>query len=184
MLCRLRRPDHRGLIDPDTGENRQAQLFVAALGSSSYFHAEAQWSQELPHWIDGHVRAFAFFGGVTERWILARLREQKFVGLAALNEAIGGCCSTRSTSAPCATWARAVASCSKPSTAGAGFSAPLGSGGFERAGELAVGLPALFRDLPPVDQGAQRASRFAAVLAVAKPAERPRGCLETGKVSG
>jgi len=53
------------LIDPETGETRQAQLFVAALGASSYFYVEGQWSQELPHWIGGHVRAFKYFGGVT-----------------------------------------------------------------------------------------------------------------------
>ncbi len=136
-----------GIIDPDSGEIRQAQIFVAALGASSYFYAEAQWSQELPNWIQGHVRAFAFFGGVpellvpdnlasaitracryepdvnpsyhdlarhygtavvparvrkprdkakaevsvqvAERWILARLRDRRLVGLAEANQAIG-----------------------------------------------------------------------------------------------
>jgi len=54
-----------GVIDPETSETRQTQLFVATLGASSYFYVEAQWSQELPHWIGGHVRAFEYFGGVT-----------------------------------------------------------------------------------------------------------------------
>ncbi len=134
------------VIDPETGEIHDAQLFIATLGASSYVYAEAQWSQELPHWIEGHGRAFGYFGGVTElvvpdnlrsgvkracryepelnptyqdfarhygmavvparvrkprdkakvevavqvaeRWILARLRDQHFVGLAALNQAI------------------------------------------------------------------------------------------------
>jgi transposase len=52
------------LIDPQTGEVRAAQIFVAVLGASNYTYAEAQWSQELPHWIAGHVRLFAFLGGV------------------------------------------------------------------------------------------------------------------------
>ena len=54
------------VVDPDTGEIRQAQIFVATLGASNYTYAEAQWSQNLPNWIGGHVRAFAFLGGVPE----------------------------------------------------------------------------------------------------------------------
>ena len=53
-------------VDPETGEIRAAQIFVATLGASSYTYAEAQWSQSLPNWIGGHVRALAFFGGVPE----------------------------------------------------------------------------------------------------------------------
>jgi len=127
---------------------RYAQIFVGVLGASSYTYAEAQPSQEMVHWIGGHVRALAFFGGVpeiivpdnlkqgvkhpnlyepdlnptylelaqhygvaviparvkrprdkakvevgvqvVERWILARLRNQTFFSLAALNRAIAG----------------------------------------------------------------------------------------------
>jgi len=134
------------VVNPATGEIRQAQIFVAVLGASSYTYAEAQWSQDLPNWIGGHVRAFSFFGGVpeilipdnlktgvknpcryepdinptyhdlaqhygtaviparvrkpkdkakvevgvqvVERWILARLRNRRFFGLADLNRAI------------------------------------------------------------------------------------------------
>jgi len=54
------------IIDPETGEVRQAQIFVATMGASSYTYAEAQPSQEMPHWIGGHARAQAFFGGVTQ----------------------------------------------------------------------------------------------------------------------
>ena len=54
------------ITDPETGEVRQAQIFVATQGASSYTYAEAQPSQEMPHWIGGHVRAHAFFDGVTE----------------------------------------------------------------------------------------------------------------------
>ena len=43
---------------------RQAQVFVAAMGASSYTYAEATWTQTLPDWIGAHTRALAFFGGV------------------------------------------------------------------------------------------------------------------------
>ncbi len=56
------------VLDPDTGEIREAQLFVGVLGASSYLYAEAHWTQELPNWIAAHVRMAAFFGGVTEIW--------------------------------------------------------------------------------------------------------------------
>lgn len=52
------------ITDPETGEIGQAQVFVAALPASSYTYAEIQPSQELGYWLGGHVRAFAFFGGV------------------------------------------------------------------------------------------------------------------------
>jgi transposase len=44
----------------------EAALFVAVLGASSYTFAEATRSQELVCWIDSHVRALEFFGGVPE----------------------------------------------------------------------------------------------------------------------
>jgi transposase len=62
------------ITDPDTGEIWQAQLFVAVLGASNYTYAEALPSQELPHWIAGHVHAFAFFGGCTRIVVPDNLR--------------------------------------------------------------------------------------------------------------
>jgi transposase len=52
--------------DATTGESREAQVFVAVLGASSYTYAEATWSQGLADWIGSHVRTFAFVGGVSE----------------------------------------------------------------------------------------------------------------------
>ena len=127
---------------------RQAAIFVAVLGASSFTFACATWSQGLPDWIGAHVRAFGYFGGVArqlvsdnlkagvtracfhepavnrtygemaahygtaivparpykprdkakvevgvqvvQRWILARLRHQRFFSLAELNAAIAG----------------------------------------------------------------------------------------------
>jgi transposase len=52
------------ITNPETGEIARAQVFVAVLPASSYTYVEIQPSQELPHWLGGHVRAFAFFGGL------------------------------------------------------------------------------------------------------------------------
>src|SRR5487761_2688890 len=54
------------IIDGMSGEIRQAQIFVAVLGASSYTYAEATWTQALPDWIGSHVRTFEFMGGVPE----------------------------------------------------------------------------------------------------------------------
>ena len=138
--------DTVAITNPETGEVHQAQIFVATWGASSYTYAEAQPSQEMMHWIGGHVRALTFFNGVpeiivpdnlrqgvkhpnlyepdlnptylemaqhygvaviparvkrprdkskvevgvqvVERWILARLRNQTFFSLAAVNRAM------------------------------------------------------------------------------------------------
>jgi transposase len=60
--------DYAGLtvtiVNPETGETRQAPVFVATFPASNYVYAEVQPSQELCHWINGHVRAFEFFGGL------------------------------------------------------------------------------------------------------------------------
>jgi transposase len=134
------------VIDPMTGEIRQAAIFVAVLGASNYTFCEATWSQSLPDWIGSHVRALERLGGVpallvpdnlksgvtraciydpelnptyrdlathygtavlparpyrpkdkakveggvllVERWVLARLRHQRFFSLCDLNQSI------------------------------------------------------------------------------------------------
>lgn len=62
--------DYAGLtlkiINPSTGEERSAQVFVAVLGASSYTYAEATWTQTLPDWIGSHIRALEFYGGVPQ----------------------------------------------------------------------------------------------------------------------
>ena len=62
--------DYAGLtmtiIDPQTGQESPAELFVAVLGASNYTFCRASASQSLPDWIDAHRHAFAFFGGVAE----------------------------------------------------------------------------------------------------------------------
>ncbi|MFB3306639.1 IS21 family transposase [Pseudomonas sp. AMR01] len=62
------------IIDRSTGEIRQAQIFVAVLGGSSYTFAEATWSQKLPDWLGSHVRCFAFLGGTSQILVSDNLR--------------------------------------------------------------------------------------------------------------
>lgn len=52
------------IVDMNTGETKEAQIFIAVMGASNYSYAEATWSQRLPDWIGSHVRAFEFIGGV------------------------------------------------------------------------------------------------------------------------
>lgn len=54
------------ISDPQSGEVRQGQVFVATLGASNYTYAEATWSQGLADWLGSHRRALEFFGGVPE----------------------------------------------------------------------------------------------------------------------
>ena len=53
-------------IDSATGQLQGASLFIAVLGASNYTFAEAFVNRQLPHWIEAHIHAFEFFGGVTQ----------------------------------------------------------------------------------------------------------------------
>ncbi|MFQ5982342.1 MAG: IS21 family transposase [Woeseiaceae bacterium] len=52
------------IIDRDTGEVVDAQIYVAVLGGSNYTFAEGTLTQTLPDWIGSHVHAFTYFGAV------------------------------------------------------------------------------------------------------------------------
>ena len=52
------------IVDPATGVVREAEIFVAVLGASSFTYAEATWTQALPDWIGAHGRLFRYLGGV------------------------------------------------------------------------------------------------------------------------
>jgi transposase len=52
------------VVNPDTGEIKPAQVFVAVLGASNYTYAEATWTQNQADWINAHIRAFEFLGGL------------------------------------------------------------------------------------------------------------------------
>src|SRR5206468_2961922 len=62
------------LTAPATGERIPVELFLMALGASSYTYAEATASQQLADWIASHTRAFAFYGGVPRAVVPDQLR--------------------------------------------------------------------------------------------------------------
>ena len=70
--------DYAGMTMPvvnrETGEVRQAQIFVATLGASHYTYAEGTWTQSLPDWIASHVRTLEFLGGVPSLIVPDNLR--------------------------------------------------------------------------------------------------------------
>jgi transposase len=62
------------IVNPQTGEIREAAVFVAVLGASNYTFAEATWSQGLRDWLGSHVRVFEYFGGVPQMVVPDNLR--------------------------------------------------------------------------------------------------------------
>lgn len=62
------------IVDAATGASIEVELFVAVLGASSYTYAEATLTQQGPDWIASHIRAFAFFGGVTDAVVPDQLK--------------------------------------------------------------------------------------------------------------
>jgi transposase len=62
------------IVDPTTGEVRKVELFVAALGASSYTYAEATETQQVADFLASHTRALEFFGGVPELVIPDQLK--------------------------------------------------------------------------------------------------------------
>lgn len=51
-------------VDQESGEIKSAYLFVAVLPASSYPFAYAYEDTQTANWIDAHVRAYEYFGGV------------------------------------------------------------------------------------------------------------------------
>lgn len=62
------------VVDPATGEVRQAQVFVATLGASNYTFVDITWSQQLEDFLASHQRAIEFFGGVPRIFVLDNLK--------------------------------------------------------------------------------------------------------------
>ena len=62
------------VTNPQSGQTHEAQIFIACMGASNYTYAEATLSQGLADWIDAHVRAFEFLGGVPELIISDNLK--------------------------------------------------------------------------------------------------------------
>lgn len=66
--------DAMSFADPLNGEPTRAWLFVAALSYSAYSYVEAFTDMTLPSWIEAHVHAFEYFGGVGRLLVPDNLR--------------------------------------------------------------------------------------------------------------
>jgi transposase len=62
------------MVDPETGEITEVELFVAVLGASNYTFAEATRSQKLADFVGSTIRAFEHFGAVPEIVVPDQLR--------------------------------------------------------------------------------------------------------------
>lgn len=62
------------IVDRETGEAVEVELFVMVLGASNYTYAEVTRTQQLGDFIASHVRAFDFFGCVPEIVVPDQLR--------------------------------------------------------------------------------------------------------------
>lgn len=62
------------VVDPVTGEVREAELYVAVLGASSYVFAEATWTQRLADFVGSTTRALEFLGGVPGALVIDNLK--------------------------------------------------------------------------------------------------------------
>lgn len=56
--------DTMSYVDTDTGEIKHVYIFVAVLPASSYPFAYAYDNMKTSNWVDAHVRAYEYFGGV------------------------------------------------------------------------------------------------------------------------
>ena len=71
--------DWAGLTIPiygavDGSVSFEAQIFVSALGASSYVFSRAMRSQKVPDWCDAHKHMSVFYGGVSDYWIPDNLK--------------------------------------------------------------------------------------------------------------
>ena len=62
------------VVNPQTGEVTEVEMFVAVLGASNYTYVEATASQQVIDWIGSHVRALTYFGGVTAALVCDQLK--------------------------------------------------------------------------------------------------------------
>jgi transposase len=66
--------DGHDLVDPKTGERTKAKLFLAVLGASNFTYAEPVLSEDLPTWVQCHVNALEYMGGVAHVWVPDNLK--------------------------------------------------------------------------------------------------------------
>ena len=66
--------DTLSVYDSMTGEITPAYLFIAVLPCSCYIYAEATADMKLENWLNCHVHAYEYFGGVTRLLIPDNLK--------------------------------------------------------------------------------------------------------------
>jgi transposase len=62
------------IVDPNTGNVTEAELFVAAMGASNWVYAEATATQQIPDWIAAHTNALEALGGVPQMIVPDQLK--------------------------------------------------------------------------------------------------------------
>ena len=62
------------IVDRMTGEIREAQIFIAALGASNLTYTEATRTQTLPDWCASHIRALEYLGCAPELFVPDNLK--------------------------------------------------------------------------------------------------------------
>ncbi len=62
------------VVDAVSGEVREAEVYVAVLGASSYVYAEATWTQQLADFVGSTVRALEYIGGVPGALVIDNLK--------------------------------------------------------------------------------------------------------------
>jgi len=62
------------MVDPETGKPRRAWAFVMTLSYSRHRFVRFVFRQDVASWIDCHIRAFAFLGGVPASVVLDNLK--------------------------------------------------------------------------------------------------------------
>lgn len=59
---------------PESGQVREAEIFVAAMGASHRLYAEGTWTQQLSDWIEAHIHAFEYYQGVPSIIVVDNLK--------------------------------------------------------------------------------------------------------------
>jgi transposase len=62
------------IVDPNTGESRDVELFVAVMGASNYTFSEATLTQQLPDFVASNIRALEYFEASPEILVPDQLR--------------------------------------------------------------------------------------------------------------
>lgn len=62
------------IYDRTSGKVKEAQIFISVLGASNYTYAQACPDQTLSSWINAHINAFNYFGGVSRIIVPDNLR--------------------------------------------------------------------------------------------------------------